>query len=515
MLATGAMDVNAGVTPPVTQHPALSAYVVYAYLLELLRQVGVVPVSDMQAFGQLPDPLLALPAIYEAGRLGALCVSLACALLVGIVAGIAAARVWVGTFAGALALLSAGLLVHSLIVRTEAVAVLFALVSALILVVYARTGAWPLPWLAGVAFGLALLSKTQVLPMALVAVWWLHRALRSGTLGGETPPAALLRLRLALAALLSTVPVAPLAGFVVGPAVVSYWIGIVALALLGSVLLARRARRDWRVILLPALLLVAGVGCGLRLGVHLSYAHLAPKEANFVLELVLAPSAYLRHGKLVDVSPAWVVSGLARYLAHYGSVAFLHVAALCVALVVSRRLPAGVLPLYAVGLLFCLVSSMRGVRQPSGISEHYLVFADVPFVIASALVALEVAERPRWASRGPRLLALLTLSLATVGSGLAQWRFVAEEYPTYNATERDRIDLVPAGFYPNAGFHAIMHRRYGSDAAIMRRIVEDPRLNGSRDGIEIRRLPGVASRLPASGPATSGAKPSLPASPPR
>jgi hypothetical protein len=47
------------------------------------------------------------------------------------------------------------------------------------------------------------------------------------------------------------------------------------------------------------------------------------------------------------------------------------------------------------------------------------------------------------------------------------------------------------GFYPNLGFKRMLLSGYGSEDAVLPRVVVDERLNGSRQEIVLRSLRGV------------------------
>jgi hypothetical protein len=93
------------------------------------------------------------------------------------------------------------------------------------------------------------------------------------------------------------------------------------------------------------------------------------------------------------------------------------------------------------------------------------------------------------------LLAGSALCLAVALSALSQWRFISTWYSSFNPGYRNRVDLVARCFYANDGFHRRLLARYGSDMAIAMRIIEDDRLNGRREGIDLRRVPNVRRGL--------------------
>jgi hypothetical protein len=275
---------------------------------------------------------------------------------------------------------------------------------------------------------------------------------------------------------------------------IGLWVAWVALGLLCALLLSRYASRGWRRPVLLVLVFLAGIGCAVRLTCQLS--HLDTETANVATTLALFPAVLLRDYTIATTSLSWLTSGFTAYLHYYGAVAFVHPAVVCLSLIACRRVGRRSVALSALGGVFIFVNSMRSGTQPSGINEHHLIFVDIPWAIASALAACEVVEcsRRRW-SRTRLLLAGRALCLVVASSALSQWRFVSIWYPRFNPGYRDRIDLVARCFYANDGFHQRLVARYGSEMAIAMRIIEDDRLNGRREGIDLRRLPNVRRGL--------------------
>lgn len=494
MLLTGALDVASGAAPPANEHPALGAYLLYGGLLRLFHLVGLVPVASMQAFFERKDPLLDLPKIYAAGRLGSAIVALACALLVAAVARGSEANRWRGPTAGFLALSSGGLLFQSLVVRTELTAVFFALLAALCCRVFLTSNALPLLFLGGFFSGVALLSKVQIVAALPLAVWWLSGELRRRTAAVTQERVRAYWIRLGAILSLLSMPVVPALGFAPSLGTIGLWVAWIALGLLSALLLSRYTSRNWRRPVLLVLVFLAGIGCAVRLMCQLS--RLDSEAANVATTLALFPAVLLRDYTIANTSLSWLASGFAAYLHYYGTVAFAHAAIVCLSLIACRRVGRRSVALYALGAMFIFVNSVRSGTQPSGINEHHLIFVDIPWAIASALAACEVIDcsRRRWPPTRV-LLAGSALCVVVAFSAWSQWRFVAFWYPRFNLGYRNRIDLVARCFYANDGFHRRLLARYGSDMAIAMRIIEDDRLNGRREGIDLRRLPNVRRGL--------------------
>jgi hypothetical protein len=170
-------------------------------------------------------------------------------------------------------------------------------------------------------------------------------------------------------------------------------------------------------------------------------------------------------------------------LAGYGA---LLVAALTLGKLSSRYLWPSLM-LVATGLVFIIVCSLRYY------TEQYWIYIDLFFIGAAVLLICGFIESRQ--RIGARMWAVALVAALY----MTQYPRVVESYPRYNAFLRDRIDLAAHAIHEVPDYAALMRERYGDDFAFMRRVLSDPRLNGSDRGIDLMSKPAIR-RLVAANP---------------
>ncbi len=150
-------------------HPGYSVAQVMGWFFLAAESLGFIEEASFAALAADPDPLFRIKAYVFAGWALGFCVYLFVSLLVTVfirrLSGVAAA----GLAAGLLAASSASLLLFAINIRPEGLSLAFGLLSILLAAVASRTDRW---WVfcaaleaSGAALGVALLAKTQVLPL--------------------------------------------------------------------------------------------------------------------------------------------------------------------------------------------------------------------------------------------------------------------------------------------------------------------------------------------------------------
>jgi hypothetical protein len=150
------------------------------------------------------------------------------------------------------------------------------------------------------------------------------------------------------------------------------------------------------------------------------------------------------------------------------------------------------LMLAATGLVFMVICSFRYY------TEQYWIYIDLFLIAAAALLVCGFMEvRQRVATR----IAAVAIVVALYAT---QYPRVVETYPHYNPSYRDRIDLAAHAVHEVYDYAALMQERYGDDLGFMKRVLSDPRLNGSDRGIDLMAKPAIR-RLIRSNPEVQAA----------
>jgi len=165
VLLINALRINDGRAPTYFDHPAQGVYILYGGMFRLFNKIGLSPIGKFSDLEKHQDPIRLVPTIFYSGRRMSILISILCVL-------IASASIYVYTrsweYAGlGSAFLSAspGLLLQSLLVRSELTSVLFLCLAVFLLTLALR---YPhrlsLFFSIGIMFALAYVTKIQVLP---------------------------------------------------------------------------------------------------------------------------------------------------------------------------------------------------------------------------------------------------------------------------------------------------------------------------------------------------------------
>ena len=505
-LVVSALMVNDGRIPNFLAHPGMGAHLFNSAGFRVMSAMGLVRTGRYSQIEAAEDPLPLLPEVFLAGRK----LSIVFAVLTALAFG-AACWAWTRRFGffvlGAGALLGAGgIFFQSLVLRTELASVFWLALTLFFLALEARSDdeGWNRLWLvlAGGCLGLAVVSKVQVLPalgfvagLLVLSVLARREKERPGSLRGD-------RLAMGVAWLLA------------GMGLLAAWLafrqdklgfpllltGIALLAVAGELIafLAGSWRTHKSVAWLPKLGLVAmGMLAGTQIALFfLNFeSTLDPRTAEVHTRSMLS-MAY-RFGQTKSVYAASLGKGQAPVIAQFGQFVGFYakcawylpaIGALAVLAVAVRRRFPSVLALLATcaGLVMCLFSAMRYYAL------WYHCYGDLFFCAAIVLLSAQVlgvgpgrAVPPAWRAVVGGLLAVFV-----VASAFNQFSYVSRMHA--ERTSRDRPDVVVTMTISGPVYRDMLLKRYCSADKIVRRVCNDPVLNGTEQGIVLRDRPAAA-----------------------
>lgn len=505
-LLIDSLRVNANREPLFIEHPSLSVYLLYGNGLRLLKILGQTKVANFDELFALEDPLVELPNLFENMRTLSLVFLILTALIVGFSFYLASGNIFASAAATSILLGTGGFLLQSLMVRTEGTSILFVALSILMLAGLIHTrinflASTTLLIFAGVFLELGVFSKVVVLPLlapALLFLCWWCMTQTNQRPEKETPAGQKIFVWLLGGAILAGI------GYYFGT-----WVGrealletklpiiIVSLACLwvvqGCTLAWGKKLFFW---IHPPLTFFYGVlvaGPFIYFYCHMETLYAKKYVANVVYSTGMARnSGYtttLNHG----------ASALMRELALFGQYSFFRTGILLatlLAIALSSR------PGRLAGLLFmtcgigmCLVMSLRYYGL------HYLIYPDFFFSLALMSAATSPDRTYGVVKRcfaSPRLFIGILIGLILIFSYL-NFQVIKNDYPQYNPIFRDRIGYVVNGVSAAPEYMTRMLEKYGTSAAILRRVLSDPRLNGEEQGIDLLTRPQVRGDLEREG----------------
>lgn len=502
------LRVNGGREPTFIEHPGLSVYFLYGQGLKLLHTMGLnAPVDIDDLFGR-PDPILELPGLFELFRHLSQTYLILSALAIGVGVAAASGRMWAGAFSSTLLLGSGGFLLQGLMIRTEAVSIFFVSFAILMLALQTRVEhrLWAsnaLVLASGFLLELGIFSKMVILPLigagSLYLLWYSYERYRAAEIVGNQIAASTVRQNLSL-------------WFVHG--LILLGVGVFFFAYVGREALAETKVHlilsglfcfwmvegvvgFWHRRLVSGVQILMNFWCGLLLAppfIYL-YCHMETLYGKKYVANTVFSTGMVRHPGYADalsIGPFEVLRCVGQFI-FYNTVTngllLLVLLAFGISTARGRKLAA----LFSLcGLGMVLVMSLRWFGL------HYLIYPDFFFVLAAAygLAFADVGHifpalsqrRKSVALASGALLFLVFLTLRNV-------MFMEVEYPHYGPAFRDRINYVAIGVSAAPEYAVRMEKRYGSQSAIMQRVISDPRLNGSPQGIQLLTKKNVREDL--------------------
>jgi len=161
----------------------------------------------------------------------------------------------------------------------------------------------------------------------------------------------------------------------------------------------------------------------------------------------------------------------------------------------TNRIRVSIILLIASGLGMSLVMS---ARHPN---DHYLIFQEIFLTTAGSLgLGERIASRSFFYFHKYKMItkqfALIWIVIIIMSfAGILQKQRTRKMYSSYNGGLRNWITIVNSCVFSVQPFTRDMKSIYGSNEKIVRRIIEDNRLNGSDRGIDILTLPMLRKHL--------------------
>lgn len=493
-MIVGAMDVNAGRKPPYCEHPALGTYFVYGIFLRLFDMLNILSVSDSNQLSLLTDPLSKLPGIYYAGRVISIIIAMICAMVLGVIMFLATRSVYLLVVGTVLSLFSCGLFFQSLIIRTELISVVFALISIATIFLSLNSkhkfSFFYLLILSGFFFGSAIFTKVQILPFLFLVptiIFEFVRRNRKKFICVFSYQVIIYSLSIGflIVFLLFINNLLPEKQFYRTIIIVVY---IVALSLL---LRLKAGMQDMRM----ACFLTNFFAVGILLSVifTLNYFNYDLNSKKVLANQFFSPWN-LTNRNLMDFNFHSIMTNSISYVFYYLRFSLiLYAVIFLIFFCKEKRYPFFFLSLWIIYIVFSSTRIHGGDWY--GIKAHYLIYSDL-FLNAAFLsliyqilkehasVKINFLKTSLNAAHIKNLIMIFILF-----SGLLQFGFIREYYPKYNLNYRNRIDLTPFCIYSNKAFNKMLIEKYGNNYNVFLRIYADPDLNGQNRGTDIMEIP--------------------------
>lgn len=478
------------------EHPGLGVYVLYGSGLKLQRSMKLIAVSNIDQLFEHPDPILLLPALYKAMRHQSMVLVGFIALMAAISVHLLSNRFSASIFTFMAMISSAGLLFQSLLARTELTSIFFVVCSILSLSGWSRLRAANpfaslILFLAGFFLCMAMFSKMVVLPLLLpilvcVALGcWIKR---------------------------DTLPIKDGAKRVITEAALSAAL-LIYLAYYFSIGLEKVAYENTKI---PGFLLFAEVLWLLHLAPKLGFLRLISRSFLwFMCGLLLCIPVILKYCQVehFDTSKLILKTVFSTDMAQNSTYASAFTANfsgywlqildyLSYSSLTTMLFPLFVFSLFfasARGAFLSVIFGLCGIGMSLVMAMryfglHYTIYPDVFFIlaIATALSSMKSGTRRlKYIVKWPAFSWAVLAGLLIIFS-LRQEAYIREKYPKYNLPLRNALGYVHSGCNAAQEFSDRMKARYPDFEKLRHRIVEDPRLNGSEDGIKIMEQANIA-----------------------
>ncbi len=486
------LRINEGSEPSYIDHPTLGAYLLYATGFRILHSMEIVPFENLQQFFDADDPIVRLPQVYFAGRILTCIFAVCTAIFLGLSLWLWSQAMWPAWIGAGFALLSYGLLLHGMIIRTEMCAMFFAF-AAFAALAFSRTRAattrlmWTL--LAGLLMGFGVMAKVMVLPLLavcavlVVLALWYDRC----DLSDKKIPIWYQLVCIALAIFLYWYFTMFLAKEVIVETrlkSILTLLGILSLLSVGLVKWNTRFGRYW--ISLQSLTL--GYLCATPL--LFTFCHIERSWSQFYIVNTVFSMMHFSSQSPLRLAHSWgntsdFVKWFLMFLKFSALESYLAWPAL-ISLFLAKAWRNRVLIVLAIGSSV----GMAFVSSARYFGDQYLLFQELLLALAIGVGLIDVFQH-RMSRLQSKISWTLAVWLLMAGLSLKN-RAVAENYyPHYNANLRDRLHAVGECIFRVGEFYQKMLAIYSSREAIMNRVLDDPRLNGSDQGIDILALANV------------------------
>ena len=536
------MNVTDGKTPTFLEHPGLGNYILYGWAYKILHKLCPAKRSclglqnyfwefnNYRSLMQGEDPILRLPKLYYSGRLISIAIALLASILFGLGAFWLTSTPLIGFLTTTCCMLSSGLLLQSLLIRTELSNILFVSTAfALVCFSYKTKSAllaWSSVFLSGTALGISVLTKIVSIPLLIpliIATVLINYKPRYQSIITEATIGIFLFGISAFLYYYWQIKLRFLESGVDLFQVIIFEIWTVP-AICSIAILAHFISLKWPSKITAITGSITAVLLGYLIAVPIVfwltniYQHYNTHWQRVVLEIAFSP-LYITDEIYQSSNSAFSGNNFGKLFAHHlntggidllfsnwswfinNSLEVTYVLLFAILGIISAKtnlIRVSIILLIASGLGMSLVMSARHA------GVHYLIYQEIFLITAGSL---GLGERIASLGLGERIASLkyekffkqftligimmIILSFA----GKLQKQNTTDTYKTYNGASRNMITNVYKCLYGVQNFMLDMESIYGSNENIVRRIIEDSRLNGSDRDIDILALPMLRKHL--------------------
>ena len=511
-LLLGTIKVNAGSAPNLLYHPSHGTYIIYSLALRAFEYTGLIPASSFDDLQDSDDPLMLLPEIFYKARWISISLCVLCALVFGAIFLVLFRSFMLAVVSAVFLLFSNGLFIQALLIRSELPSGLFILLSILFIAIEYKSNRkhfGPICLVAsGLCLGLSVLSKIHAIPAILfVMVYLFLSVLRKER---SQPHKYSSYIYYSIAVLLfcgftgmQILKAYEIDGSNVPVSLIIFLTATIIFALTGLFSKIKKLRvSDY--CFKFALLFV-----GFLASFYLSFTQLnfykypSQASANYQVqtyEKIFTPISSAP-ASTQSARKGTVLKQVMHFYNHYTSTRLDYIA---IALIVAIFLLGNRFNLlrclamlsFAFGIMFCLVSSLRWF------GAHYLIYSDMFIIGALILLAVEFNKQYQLKFSGEsrkRALYIFNIILCVVmlASGAKQFNRTMKYYKEWHTSTQNNIAKVCSLGYEHQThqYRELMVSKYGSTENIMRRICNDPYLNGTDRGINLREKRNVSEYI--------------------
>ncbi len=486
------LRVNSGKRPHCLDHPSHGTFIIYGNIFKLLHSVNLLPTCSFSQLEQSKDPLMLLPELFYKGRLISIFICILCGLIFGSIFFVLTGRYIFFVLGTSILLLSGGVFAQSLLIRSEHTSVLFVLLAALIVAIqhkYSMSIALDRcsRLICGVALGFAVLSKVHVTPAVLFVTLisfcvYLNRKneKQSNISRKEKIFGLAINIFIIFEAFIAIRYEYPILYFI-----------FLLLIIAAQITVSRYSLKKFK--FLFAFSKLGLLFLGFLIAFHISFHCLNFNSDTDGLNRHWKKMTYVKAFKpfeTIEVFSSSMKTGspsvyrdFIRFCKHYSvtSFHFILITALIILNLVVPKKPPTLLAVITIlfGLLFCIVSSLRYFKF------IYLIYTDIFFVGAILLLLYQLSTNEVMYSLKIVLLISPLVCLYIFTMAFKQYSFVSEKYDGMYL--KDRADKIYCFVMCPDEYEELMLSKYGSVEAIIKRVCNDPYLNGSDRGIELHK----------------------------
>lgn len=173
---SSAFIINAREKPHINWHPGVGTKIIYGFYFQVLKVFNITPVANYKDFDKSEDPAILWPKIIGHARILSIILTIIYSFIIGLIAWKLTDYIIMLPVGFLMATTSYGIMIHSLMVRTELIASIFGTSSFLFIILSLKTDKlWKYTLysiLSGVCFPLAIYTKVHAYPFIVIVVFW-------------------------------------------------------------------------------------------------------------------------------------------------------------------------------------------------------------------------------------------------------------------------------------------------------------------------------------------------------